>query len=124
MSETKQIIDHMSVSDLRGLLVGNPGIIFIKFGATWCGPCKKVDGLIEAYFNSSPETVVCAMLDVDDNIELYGYLKKSRIVHGIPAVLCYVKGNIELWPDDSVTGADIPQLHQFFARCRDALTSI
>ena len=25
----------------------NPGLILVKFGATWCKPCKKVDTLIK-----------------------------------------------------------------------------
>ena len=121
-NDTKQIIQHLSVLEFRELLTNNPGVIFIKFGAEWCGPCKKVDKLIQSYFNSSPDTVICAMLNVDENIDLYGYMKKNRMVNGIPAILGYIQGNTEIYPSDSVTGADIPEIHRFFDRCRNALT--
>jgi hypothetical protein len=48
------------------------------------------------------------------------------MVNGIPALLCYKKGNATYIPDDMITGSDATQLHQFFVRCgkhlMDALT--
>ena len=48
------------------------------------------------------------------------------MVNGIPALLCYKKGNGTYIPDDMITGSDSTQLHQFFVRCgkhlMDALT--
>lgn len=99
------------------LLTVNPGLILLKLGAEWCGPCKKVDPYVEEFFRHSPENVMCAILDVDENFDLYAHFKAARITNGIPVVMCFDQGNTTGRPDDSVTGADLSKLNEFFKRC-------
>ena len=99
------------------LLKVNPGLVIIKLGATWCGPCKQIAHIVEAFFASSPKNVICADIDVDESIDLYAYLKQRRMVNGIPVMLMYKKGNYDFAPDDSVTGANPADLDAFFKRC-------
>jgi thiol-disulfide isomerase/thioredoxin len=131
MSETKDMLpgdkyisEYMSVSDFMNALQTNKGLVFIKFGATWCKPCRLIDDIVYKYFKSTPEHVTCAILDIDDNIDLYGYLKKKKVTHGIPVILCYTRGITDIMPIDSVTGADMFLLHSFFSRCRNRLLGI
>lgn len=115
---TKQIISVFEKrDDFLNLLKVNPGLVIVKFGATWCGPCKRIAHIVEAFFASSPTTVICADVDVDESFELYSFLKNKRMVNGIPAILCYKKGNMGYVPDDIVTGADPNGLDAFFKRC-------
>jgi hypothetical protein len=115
---TKQVITVFeSRQAFLDLLKVNPGLIIVKLGATWCGPCKKIAHIVEAFFASSPKNVICADIDVDDSIDLYAYLKQRRMVNGIPVMLMYKKGNHNFAPDDSVTGADPSDLDAFFKRC-------
>ena len=104
------------------LLNRNPGLVIIKFGATWCGPCKKIEQNVQDFFNSSPANVVCCVVDVDESFDLYSVLKSKKMVNGIPVILCYKKGNTTYIPDDSVTGADINALNSFFTRCGNYAT--
>jgi hypothetical protein len=53
--------------------------------------------------------------------DLYAYLKKNKMVNGIPVMLMYKKGNASFIPDDSVTGADPAALDAFFKRCGNHL---
>jgi len=124
---TKQIISEIADRNaFMTLLQHNPGIIVIKLGAEWCGPCKTIKSAVHGFFASSPPEVVCADIDVDQSFDLYSFLKSKKMVNGIPALLCYKKGNSTYIPDDIITGSDSQQLHQFFARCgknlMDALT--
>ena len=113
----KQIIKHISnKDDFLYLLQNNPGLILLKFGATWCNPCKVIDPVIYEFFNNTPDKVICISLDVDDNFELYGYMKKSRVTNGIPVILCYAVGNVNVMPTDSVTGANSVAVNQFLNR--------
>jgi len=115
---TKKVITVFgNQNDFLELLKVNPGLIVIKFGATWCGPCKSIAPVIEAFFGSSPDSVICADIDVDESFDLYSFMKSKRMVNGIPVLLCYKRGNIGFAPDDMVTGASPNDLDAFFKRC-------
>jgi hypothetical protein len=45
---------------------------------------------------------------------LYGALKSKRQINGIPAILCFNKGNLSYIPDMNVVGADATQVNAFF----------
>jgi len=115
---SKQVINAFANRDeFLKLLKVNPGLVIVKLGATWCGPCRKIAHLVEGFFASSPPDVICADIDVDESIDLYSYLKQKRMVNGIPVILLYKRGNVSFVPDDSVTGSDPGQLDAFFKRC-------
>jgi thioredoxin 1 len=101
------------------LLQFNPGIFIIKFGASWCGPCKKIAHIVDAFFGKSPDHVMCADVDVDVSHDLYSFLKSKKMVNGIPTILCYKKGNHSFIPDDSVLGIQPNELFHFFKRCEE-----
>lgn len=105
----------LSKSDFEQLLEKNPGHIIIKFGAEWCGPCKRIESLVQNWFQKKQSpTCLCIMVDVDDSFELYGALKSKRLVNGIPVILCYNQGNISLAPNKIVVGADEAKINAFF----------
>lgn len=119
---SKDIVTHIASRDVfMSLLERNPGLIIIKFGAKWCGPCKRIKQVVHGFFASSPENVLCCDIDVDECVDVYSFLKSKKMVNGIPVMLCYKKGNVSFIPDDSVIGADPVQLDAFFRRCGDHL---
>jgi len=113
-----------TIKDFQTILHNSPGLVIVKFGAEWCGPCKKIEPLVQEWFSRMPNTVQCCLIDVDENFELYGYLKNKKMVSGIPAILCYVRGNTNYIPDDSTAGCDVGQTNAFFSRCIQRLQSI
>ena len=122
---SKEIISSFEHrNDFIKLLDVNPGLVVVKLGATWCGPCKKIAPIVEAFFASSPKNVVCADIDVDESVDLYAFLKAKKMVNGIPVMLCYKKGNVSFAPDDAVTGAEPSALDAFFKRCGRHLVAV
>ena len=117
MSKKEIIVSIPSRDHFHRLLEHNPGLIMLKLGASWCGPCKRIKPIVDAFFASSPDTVLCCEIDVDENDDLYSYLKSKKMVNGIPVMLCYKQGNLSFIPDDSITGADPNQMDAFFKRC-------
>ena len=121
----KTIITYFQSRDhFMRLLEKNPGLIILKFGATWCRPCSMIKPIVDAFFASSPDNVVCCEIDVDESFDLYSYLKSKKMINGIPVLLCYKKGNVSYIPDDSITGANASQLDAFFKRCGLHLLSV
>jgi thiol-disulfide isomerase/thioredoxin len=124
MTNKKIISVFENRQDFFNLLKVNPGLVIIKFGATWCGPCKKIKHVVDGFFATSPDNVICADVDVDESFDLYGYFKSKKMVNGIPVMLCYIKGNETFIPDDSVTGIDPGALDAFFKRCGNYLSKL
>ena len=115
---TKEIISEIPSRDaFFHLLNNNPGLIILKFGAEWCGPCKLIKPVVDAFFAQSPVDVVCGEIDVDQSFDVYSMLKSKKMTNGIPVILCYKRGNQTFAPDDIVTGANATQLDGFFKRC-------
>lgn len=114
----REVITNMNtLSDLQQALQNNPGVFIMKLGAEWCGPCKRIEELVQSCMQQAPENVQCAIIDVDEAFEVYGFLKTKRVVNGIPAILGYYKGNLNYIPDDVVIGSDQKQVIAFFQRC-------
>jgi thioredoxin 1 len=104
------------ITEFRQLLETNPGLVVLKMGAEWCGPCKRIHSVVEEGLGLLPENVQKVVLDIDESIELYAYLKNRKRVNGIPAILAWKRGNVSDIPDDVVLGADVPQVIGFFQR--------
>jgi len=122
---TKEIISEISTRDaFFHLLKNNPGLIVLKLGAEWCGPCKQIKHIVHAFFATSPIDVVCGDIDVDNSFDFYSLLKSKKMVNGIPVLLCYKKGNLTFIPDDMITGADPGGLDSFFKRCGKHLQEV
>lgn len=120
------IVEITSREEFHDLLKQNPGLIIIKMGAEWCGPCKRIKQQVYSFFSSAPSQVVCADIDIakvypmpdgKTTFDLYTYLKHKRLTNGVPVILCYKQGNTSFIPDDSITGGDPDALNAFFKRC-------
>ena len=92
MANKKIISKFDSRLDFLKLLEFNPGLVIVKLGAEWCGPCQKIKPVLESFFASSPDNVICADIDVDESFDFYAYLKSKKMVNGIPVILCYKNG--------------------------------
>jgi thiol-disulfide isomerase/thioredoxin len=116
----REVVTNLEkLTDLVNILQNNPGVFIMKLGAEWCGPCKRIEELVHSCMEQAPSNVQCAIIDVDEAIEIYSFLKKNRVVNGIPAILGYYKGNFNYIPDEVVIGADNNQIIAFFRRCYD-----
>lgn len=56
-------------------------LIVIKYGAEWCGPCKKANLLLETYSEKYPNVY---FLDVDIENEEFSELKDMNNIRTIP----------------------------------------
>jgi thioredoxin 1 len=111
------VITEMSKENFVKLLVNNTGALVIKFGAEWCGPCKKIEPLVHEWFNKLPPSIITAVIDIDENFDIYALLKSKKQINGVPAILCYKKGNLTTIPDHIVVGTDENQINHFFEQC-------
>ena len=122
---TKQIISEIPNRDaFFHLLNNNPGLIVLKLGAEWCGPCKQIKHIVHAFFATSPMDVVCGDIDVDQSFDFYSMLKSKKMVRSIPTVLSYEKGNVSYVPNDVVVGSSVDEINIFFKGCFNKATEM
>jgi len=108
----------LSKVDFHNCLISNPGVFILKFGAEWCVPCKLIETQVNLWMEKMPpDKSINVIIDIDESIDLYVYLKSKKMVKGIPAILCYKKGNTTFAADDFVSGADANEVDAFFQRC-------
>jgi len=126
----KEIYSSLNVRQFKNLLdlvdsdenKSNIAII-LKFGATWCGPCKTIYTQCHNIFNSLPDSVVCFDLDIDEDdvMELYVAYKQKKMVTSVPTIFAYVSNperDKRHWyaPDFSVNSAKPIDIQNFFAK--------
>ena len=111
------IHDITSMEEFKSILENNPGMVMIKFSASWCSPCKKVEPHVIEWFNKMPNNIQTVVVDIDECIDVYGFLKTKKMLVGIPTILMYKKGNMGYVFDDSVSGSNPVQYDLFFKRC-------
>ncbi len=99
------------------VLDNNEGIVILKFGADWCSPCKLIAPFIKSMMEKLPESFTVYDLDVDENFEIYAYLKSKKMVTGIPAMLAYYKENKTFASNHSISGANEEAYKTFFTAC-------
>jgi thiol-disulfide isomerase/thioredoxin len=121
MAATQHLVTELNVSQLQTLQKSMPtSVIILKFGAEWCGPCKKIAPAYKEFMLKAPMNILFGDIDVDENLDLYLALKKQKMVSGIPVFLAFFGGvKRDAWfiPDDSVVGADATAVNNFFKRC-------
>ena len=95
-------------------------VIVVKFGAEWCGPCKKIKPLWNEWITIAPANIIIVDIDIDTSIDLYVQLKAKKMVKGVPTILAFagdVKRDQWYIPDDSVSGGNEGEVKHFLNRC-------
>ena len=82
---------------------------------------KKIEKEVLEKFNTMPDNVQCAVIDIDVNFDVFAFLKTKKMFAGIPAILCYQKENDSYIPDEIHNNSNKDELKEFFDRCDELL---
>ena len=85
MSNPKKMMSLQNHEEFETLLSGKYPIAMVKFGATWCGPCKRID---KDMLLGLSDKIVWYDCDLDENEDTPAYCGVSTI----PSFLAIVNG--------------------------------
>ena len=112
----------LSREDFKTILKNKKNPLLVKFTAEWCGPCKMIQPHLENFLNANKNAKFDFLeLDVDDNFDVFAFMKSKKMVSGIPAMLFYDMETKEYPPKFSLLGADLKQFEGF---CNNILKSL
>ena len=60
-------------------------LVVVDFWAPWCGPCKQLTPILEKLISSSPDKIVLAKINIDENQQIAAQLR----IQSIPAVFAF-----------------------------------
>ena len=81
-------------------LINGDQAVLVDFFATWCGPCKMMQPILEDAAKQLGDKVKILKVDVDKN-----QLAASKFqVRGVPTLILFQKGKI-LWRESGVVPA-------------------
>jgi thiol-disulfide isomerase/thioredoxin len=115
--------------DLTFFLKNTPyEYVVLKFSADWCKPCKKVKPIIDGLINEKTKKFeaqgaknkfIFVSVDVDECFDLYAFMKKQKMLNGIPALFLYSKKVYQknedkqiYIPQASISGTDEGKISQ------------
>ena len=96
-----------------------PRGVVIKFTATWCGPCKKVQPLVKECVADGVGKFDYYEIDIDESIDVYAFMKSKRMISGVPTLMFYSTENKTFAPTISITGSGEDQVRDFFETIND-----
>ena len=64
--------------------------VVVDFWATWCGPCKMISPVLDAYAADKGDAIEVVKVDVDAN----GSLARDYGIMSIPTILVFQNGEV------------------------------
>ena len=77
-------------------IVGKYPLLLVDFWAPWCHPCRTIAPIIDSLAKEYKGKLVCAKLDIDENIKT----TRRFQVNSIPTVILFKDGR----PVDTIIG--------------------
>ena len=82
-----KVVKHINEKEFDLEVLKEDGVVVVDFFATWCGPCKKLEPILEE-LQEEMENIKIVKIDIDENLNAavkYG-------VMNIPTIKIFKKG--------------------------------
>lgn len=94
----KVYVPH-NISELQEIIANNPKVV-IDFKATWCGPCKRMEPILDALAKEFTDILFIAV-----DVDLFGDISSIHNVRSMPTFVFFRNGK----KIATATGAQTPK---------------
>jgi thioredoxin 1 len=90
MNESTPSMTHIAPADFTNTVIASTSPVVVDFYATWCGPCRELDPMLDRLAPGYTNSVKFVKVNVDEAPDL----AKTYSVQGIPALLMFRDGKL------------------------------
>lgn len=99
---------HADESNFDELVLGSPEPVVVDFWAPWCGPCARLNPILED-LSEKFDTVKVVKVDIQENMEIASQFNVSSI----PYLVAFRDGKVV---DQKVGFRDKASIEEFFEK--------
>ncbi|MHC5201953.1 thioredoxin [Myroides sp. LJL119] len=77
-------------------------LILVDFFATWCGPCKMLEPVLQDVKKELTDKITILKIDIDKNTALTTHYSTKYQMRGVPTLMLFRKGKM-LWKQSGFT---------------------
>ena len=114
--------EELTRQDYTNIINNKTKPLFVKFTATWCGPCKKIKPLVDNFLTTDTLNKLQYLeIDIDDSIDVYAFMKSKKMLNGVPTLLFYAMDNKSFVPTYSISTGNENIVNEFLNTVKNAL---
>ena len=83
-------MELVTESNYRAIVLKSEKPVLVEFSASWCGPCKAMEPILEEVEQLYADRVKFCKIDAEQNPKLAQALE----IHGLPALVLVKQGNV------------------------------
>ena len=106
---------ELSRQDYVKIIENKKKPLFVKFTADWCGPCQRAKPTIDAWLcrDDVRDKIEYLEIDIDNSIDVFAYMKKMKMLNGIPSLFFYEMKNTTFAPSLSTSTGNVETIQKF-----------
>lgn len=81
-------LEHLNESNFETAVKGSGKPVLVDFFATWCGPCKMLAPIVDAYAEAHAGELMVGKVDIDESMAL----AQAYQVMSVPTLILFENG--------------------------------